>query len=368
MRYRNVNWDDINDDYKVNMKEEQKKYIAPVEGFSSPFAQSFARGYHSLSNGLNLPLLYMVLDKDKVVGFVHINFYPAKGDAEAYYELAVIMIDKEQQGKGYGKRVFNETMQFISTMPCGRADNVVCTYHKENVAMKNILTQYGFSETGELAEWGGIITSYPISSVKDDAEICFDKPRFTNLEQAMTYLEKVDKLPLMSIGDENGIHIHKICKDDFENCINLGLLEHQDDFVACNRWSLMEGYLDITEIEEDDTNICYAIKNKDIIIGFCKIYREPSNDFKGYYEYGMNRLMIDKKYQNKGYGRKALSIILDYLKTQPFGAGDFILITYEVENTVARKLYASYGFVEKGISKLYDEMMSVYKLSDKFSV
>ena len=54
--------------------------------------------------------------------------------------------------------------------------------------------------------------------------------------------------------------------------------------------------------------------------------------------------IIDAKQQGKGYGREAMEAILDHLATKP-GHREAAL-SYEPENTVARRLYASLGFVE----------------------
>ncbi len=57
-------------------------------------------------------------------------------------------------------------------------------------------------------------------------------------------------------------------------------------------------------------------------------------------------LVIDAKYQGKGYGRTAMEAILEHLARQP-GYREAAL-SYEPENTVARRLYTSLGFVETG--------------------
>jgi diamine N-acetyltransferase len=55
-------------------------------------------------------------------------------------------------------------------------------------------------------------------------------------------------------------------------------------------------------------------------------------------------LVIDAKRQGKGHGRSAMEALLDHLARQP-GYREAAL-SYEPENTVARRLYASLGFVE----------------------
>jgi len=58
--------------------------------------------------------------------------------------------------------------------------------------------------------------------------------------------------------------------------------------------------------------------------------------------------MIDRKFQNKGYGKEALSLALDFIKSSPCGKTEYCWLSYEPENVIARHLYHSFGFVETG--------------------
>ena len=58
--------------------------------------------------------------------------------------------------------------------------------------------------------------------------------------------------------------------------------------------------------------------------------------------------MIDKAYQNNGFGKEAVKLALDFVKTFPCGKAEYCWLSYEPENQVARKLYSSFGFVETG--------------------
>ena len=75
----------------------------------------------------------------------------------------------------------------------------------------------------------------------------------------------------------------------------------------------------------------------------------------------MWRLMIDDHYQGKGYGKEAVRLALDFIRTRPCGSADYCWLSYEPENDVARKLYQSFGFTETGE---YDgeEMIAVLEL------
>ena len=64
--------------------------------------------------------------------------------------------------------------------------------------------------------------------------------------------------------------------------------------------------------------------------------------------YNLWRLMIDKKYQNRGFGRKSVQLALEFIKSFPCGEAEYCWLSYEPENEVARKLYHSFGFEETG--------------------
>ena len=59
--------------------------------------------------------------------------------------------------------------------------------------------------------------------------------------------------------------------------------------------------------------------------------------------------MIDKRYQNNGYGRQALELGIDYMRER-FGVSE-IYTGVVPENTVAKELYKSVGFNETGLAE-----------------
>ena len=58
------------------------------------------------------------------------------------------MIDKSQQGKGFGKLAFEKVLMDIETMPNGDAEYVALFYHKSNVIAKTLYASFGFVDTG----------------------------------------------------------------------------------------------------------------------------------------------------------------------------------------------------------------------------
>jgi diamine N-acetyltransferase len=71
------------------------------------------------------------------------------------------------------------------------------------------------------------------------------------------------------------------------------------------------------------------------------------------------RLMVDENQQGKGFGRFGMNWMLEcFRKDERIST---VGISYEPENDVARKLYASLGFIEPG--KMVDgETLAILKL------
>ena len=72
--------------------------------------------------------------------------------------------------------------------------------------------------------------------------------------------------------------------------------------------------------------------------------------------------MIDAKFQGRGYGKEALNLALEFIRTFPCGKAEYCWLSYEPENKAAQDLYRSYGFVETG-EKDGEELIAVLKLS-----
>ena len=77
--------------------------------------------------------------------------------------------------------------------------------------------------------------------------------------------------------------------------------------------------------------------------------------------YNLWRLMTDERYQGRGYGREAVRLALDFVRTWPCGSADYCWLSYEPENDVARELYRSFGFAETGEYN-GEELIAVLKL------
>lgn len=159
------------------------------------------------------------------------------------------------------------------------------------------------------------------------------------------------------------IRLEKINAKNVWRVLRLRVSEAQDGFVASNTQSVVEAYLSVSEgghalpfgIFEDDEPVGFLMIGYDVDA----TYENPPKIAYG--NYSLWRLMIDERYQKRGYGRAALALALDLIRTFPCGKAEYCYLSYEPENTVAKKLYQSFGFVENGETD-DNEIVAVLKL------
>ena len=164
------------------------------------------------------------------------------------------------------------------------------------------------------------------------------------------------------------IHLEKIDYKNVWDIIDLKVFRTQKHFVAENTISLVQAY----SVQGSETKAFpFAVYSGKKPVGFLMIgYNEAASYEEGFDvdppqvlfgNYSIWRLMIDKRYQNRGYGREALRLALDFIRKWPCGKAEYCALSYEPENEIAAKLYRSFGFKENG-EKDGDETVMVLKL------
>lgn len=137
--------------------------------------------------------------------------------------------------------------------------------------------------------------------------------------------------------------IRPVTKDNWKELVRLKVREDQTQFVASNAYSIAQSQFG------DDYEGHWDLYPFGIY--------DDENTPVGFLMYGLNfehpmqqafiiRLMVDEKYQGKGYGRFGMEKMLEFFRTDDRIKA--VGISYEPENTGARKLYASLGFKETG--------------------
>ena len=132
------------------------------------------------------------------------------------------------------------------------------------------------------------------------------------------------------------IILKEITKDNIDDVIALKVREDQNRFVISNAESLAKAYV------YSKTAYPFAVYDDETLVGFIMM---------GYYElkdyYTLWEFMIDYRFQNKGYGRQALKLGLDFVKDK-FNP-DSIYTGVAPGNSVAKGLYESVGFKDTGL-------------------
>jgi len=130
------------------------------------------------------------------------------------------------------------------------------------------------------------------------------------------------------------ITLRDITNDNFVECIKLAVSDEQKEYVATNVFSLAEA-------KADGVSNPLAIYTDDQMVGFVMYDFEPKED-RGY----ISRLMVDARFQGSGYGRAAMSHVIERFREIPECRE--IQTSYVPANAAAEHLYETLGFEQTG--------------------
>ncbi|MEO1497266.1 MAG: GNAT family N-acetyltransferase [Planctomycetota bacterium] len=131
------------------------------------------------------------------------------------------------------------------------------------------------------------------------------------------------------------IRLEDVTRDNYLAVLKLKVHPDQQMFVATNCCSLAQAKY-VTEC------VPRAIYRDDEPVGFA-MYR-PEKDGA---DCCITRLMVGAGYQREGIGSEALRLVMEEARERFPTAR--LIICYEPENEVAKRLYARFGFVECGM-------------------
>ncbi|MBR1639861.1 MAG: GNAT family N-acetyltransferase [Treponema sp.] len=158
------------------------------------------------------------------------------------------------------------------------------------------------------------------------------------------------------------IELKRITSENIDEIIALQVAESQKGFVSPNSRSIMDAHVAITN---NEIAITFGIYNDNEVVGFIILtygVREdrlmPSVSYHNYYIW---HFMIDEKYQKNGYGRQAMNLLVDYMRTAPCGEATACWASYTIGNKGARKFFEKCGFHENGES-VFGERVTVRPL------
>lgn len=129
------------------------------------------------------------------------------------------------------------------------------------------------------------------------------------------------------------VELREVTKDNWLECVGLETKTDQQRFVSSNLFSLAQSKFEPSRVP------CAIYNQRNDLVGFTLYNDTPLKDGS----YRLSRLMIDKNYQGRGYGRAAAQAVIERLSNVA-GCHEIIL-DYVPENDIAAKLWKELGFV-----------------------
>ncbi len=131
--------------------------------------------------------------------------------------------------------------------------------------------------------------------------------------------------------------LRDITRENFEELVSLHVDQEQEQFVASNLYT-------IAQMQFKEEKIAKGVYVDNKAVGLIAYDLE---------DYDIWRLMIDIRYQGRGYGKRAMELVLDILRKD--GRLKTARTSIVVENVVMRNLIESKGFKENGKVLRYRE-------------
>lgn len=131
--------------------------------------------------------------------------------------------------------------------------------------------------------------------------------------------------------------LKKVDESNFIDCFNLKLGDGQDKFVSHPIRSLAQAYVYYNQCTP------FAIYMDNIVVGYVMVIYDYDEE-----TYNIWHMVIDEKYQGKGYGTITIQLCLDYIRSKPFGSSNDVILTCNMDNSHAIHIYEKLGFKDTG--------------------
>ncbi len=130
------------------------------------------------------------------------------------------------------------------------------------------------------------------------------------------------------------VTLREITTDTVRQITDLAVTELQNSFVAPNAVSIAEAYF-------EPKAWFRAVYADDEPVGFVMLYDDPDKP-----EYYLWRFMITAEHQSHGYGRRAMELLIDHVRSRPNASE--LLTSYVPGEGGPEHFYRKLGFVDTG--------------------
>jgi len=142
------------------------------------------------------------------------------------------------------------------------------------------------------------------------------------------------------IGPDSVVTLREVTADNLGAILALEVFDKQRDFVASNARSIAQAHFH----QEAWFRAIYA---DDVPVGFVMLHDENLRDeIRQNDYYFLWRLMIDKRYQKSGFGRRAIQLLVEHVKKRP--NAKTLLSSFRDGPDGPEAFYAKLGFERTG--------------------
>jgi diamine N-acetyltransferase len=130
------------------------------------------------------------------------------------------------------------------------------------------------------------------------------------------------------------VTLREVTKDTVGAVCRLKVAAQQRAYVAGNAYSIAQAHF-------EPKAWFRAIYAGETPVGFVMLADDPDTP-----EYFLWRLMVDARRQGKGFGRRAIALLVEYVRTRP--AARELLVSYHPGPHSPREFYLKQGFRDTG--------------------
>ena len=129
--------DNFLDAFHLKLRKDQEEFVShPIRSLAQAYVYR------------NQCQPFGIYQDEEMVGYVMVIY-----DYDVpEYDIWHMMIDRAQQGKGYGKEALKRVLEYIGTKPFGESNRVVLTCNQQNIPGLRLYRSLGFQETGNVDE------------------------------------------------------------------------------------------------------------------------------------------------------------------------------------------------------------------------
>jgi diamine N-acetyltransferase len=146
--------------------------------------------------------------------------------------------------------------------------------------------------------------------------------------------ERMNEDASTQVGHGAAVTLCEVTKDTVRAVCGLKVAAGQEEYVAENAMSIAEAYF-------EPKAWFRAIHAGETPVGFLMLFDDADAPV-----YFLWRLMIDAAQQGKGFGRRAIALLADYVRARP-GARE-LLVSYHPGPHSPRDFYLKLGFRDTG--------------------